>query len=533
MAMRANGLKAWVLWASSGKEMSEIPQGYDGAAAKPAKIRQSASIVTTRDGGSGIEILFCHRVSEMPSFPDFWAFPGGGVTRFDIAAAESLACLTPDDEGAALACLLREMVEEVGWAPTADGLVSVCGKNREDVVEDGKRWHPLVKAGVFPCDTAKFSIISVRTTPPLAPLRFENRFFHLHDPSPPEPTLPHGRSEFDDMRWLTPVAALAAWSDSEMRLPPPQVTLLRDLIVALDEAEGDIKVAVASLAADPPSGEHRIEFAPGVECVPLPTTTLPPATHTNCYILGHTGGDHIVVDPAARTPEGLSYLDEKIAAALNAGGKIIATLFTHRHPDHIGDLAAISKIYQAPIIATAETHAVIPPCDTDKILVDGDVLTLDHPEKPTTWKVLVTPGHCSGHICLESEVGIVSGDMAVMVGTILVPPESGDMDLYIASLERLRDRGPPILFPSHGPLSPNPERLLSHYINHRKARHEKVLNAVKNGLTKPTDIAEFAYEDTPDAHPFLKVDQTLAHLYAHHRSRHITENGGEWQIISS
>lgn len=544
------GLKAWAWWAKRAQAMSVIPEGFVSGDISPAKIRQSASIVTTRDSPQGVEILFCHRVPEMPSFPDFWAFPGGGITRFDRAAAESLACLTADDEGAALACLMREMVEEVGWAPTPEGLISVGEEARAAVVENGKAWHPLVKQGEIPCDASNFSIISIRTTPPLSPMRFENRFFHLHDPNPPEPTLPNGRSEFDDMRWMTPLAALSAWENSKMRLPPPQVTLLRDLIEALQTAEltssttpsksedtpqGNpsvrIRGAIAHLASNPPTGEHQIEFAPGVECVPLPSETLPPATHTNCYILGHSGGDHIVVDPAARTREGLTYLTEKIRAAEKAGGRIIATLFTHRHPDHIGDLAAISKIYQAPIWATADTHEVIPPCDSDRVLVDGDILTLEHPKKSTKWKVLVTPGHCPGHVCLESEVGIVSGDMAVMVGTILVPPDEGDMDLYIASLERLRDLHPPILFPSHGPLSPVPERLLSHYISHRNGRHQRVLTAVKNGLSDLQEIADFAYADTPDAHPFLKVDQTLAHLRSHARNGAVLLADEVWKPV--
>ena len=38
-----------------------------------------------------------------------------------------------------------------------------------------------------------------------------------------------------------------------------------------------------------------------------------------------------------------------------SGSKIIATVFTHKHPDHIGDLSEISKFYQAPIFASKET----------------------------------------------------------------------------------------------------------------------------------------------------------------------------------
>ena len=298
-------------------------------------------------------------------------------------------------------------------------------------------------------------------------------------------------------------------------------------ISALKETiNGSIGDAVSILATNPPKGGHRIEFAPGVECIPVPTNTLPPAIHTNCYILGNPGGEHVVVDPAPHTNEGLEFLKQKIRVAENAGGHIIATIFTHRHLDHIGNLEEISKIYQAPIWASSETLEVIPYSDVNRTLVDGDEFTLSG----VNWHVLDTPGHCPGHICLSSEVGMISGDMAVMVGTILVPPNDGDMAQYIASLERIRDLAPPILFPSHGPLSPVPERLLNHYITHRRYRHSRVLDAVNNGINKISLIADYAYEDTPDAHPILKVDQTLSHLHTHEKAGDVKQIQGNWHL---
>jgi endoribonuclease LACTB2 len=506
--------------------MSEVPEGFAPPKTEEARIRPSASLVATRDGSNGIEILFCHRVPQMPSFPDFWAFPGGGVTRFDRNAAEELTQLSADENGAALVALMREMVEEIGWMNSQEGVVIVDSTSRDSVVENGKNWHPLVIQGELLAEPARFKLISIRTTPPLSPMRFTNRFFHLHDTSPPEPTVPNGRSEFDEFRWLTPKQALDAWNNSEMRIPPPQITLLRDMIIHLEKTGGDIESATTTMCENPPCGEHRIEFAPSVECIPLPTYTLPPATHTNCYIIGDCGGDLIVVDPAAKTDEGLTYLERRIRVAEEKGGTVIATIFTHRHPDHIGDLTKISNIYQAPIWATEETHSVIPSCDTDRILSEGDSFTLGEKR----WDVLETPGHCPGHICLSSDVGMISGDMAVMVGTILIPPSDGDMAQYLSSLERMRDLKPPILLPAHGPLSPVPEKLLNHYLKHRRARHDRVLDAVKNGISEITQIANYTYEDTPDAHPILKVDQTLSHLHTHERDGNVKQIQGNWHL---
>jgi glyoxylase-like metal-dependent hydrolase (beta-lactamase superfamily II) len=110
------------------------------------------------------------------------------------------------------------------------------------------------------------------------------------------------------------------------------------------------------------------------------------------------------------------------------------------------------------------------------------------------------------------EAGVVSADNCTSVGTILVPSIDGDMGAYISGLERIREMKPIVLFPGHGPFVPNPERLLSQYIEHRKGRHRKVLEAIKSGARTLSEIAIIAYEDSPDSHKGLARDQTLSHL---------------------
>jgi glyoxylase-like metal-dependent hydrolase (beta-lactamase superfamily II) len=203
-------------------------------------------------------------------------------------------------------------------------------------------------------------------------------------------------------------------------------------------------------------------------------------------------------------------MEEKVNDIQESGSEILATIFTHRHLDHIGDLEAISEMYTAPIWATVETLEAIPACEKDSVLKEGDSFQLDD----VTWSVIETPGHCPGQICLVSEAGIVSADNAVQVGTILVPSGEGDMTAYIEGLHRLRDLDANLLFPGHGPMVANPTMLLTHYISHREKRHEAVFTAWQNGLREIEELSHAAYADTPDAHPLLKIDQTMSHLDA-------------------
>ncbi|MBT4069900.1 MAG: NUDIX domain-containing protein, partial [Euryarchaeota archaeon] len=114
--------------------MSEVPDGVEmGVASR--KIRPSATLMITRDGNDGVEILLGRRADSMPAFPGYWAFPGGGLSRVDKLAVEELEQLTGPN-AAAIAAIMREVVEELGFACVNGKLVEVNSTARDLVVED-------------------------------------------------------------------------------------------------------------------------------------------------------------------------------------------------------------------------------------------------------------------------------------------------------------------------------------------------------------------------------------------------------------
>ena len=366
--------------------------------------------------------------------------------------------------------------------------------------------------------------------PPFAPIRFTNTFHHLSiGNSIIEPRFPKGMSEFDKYKWWKPENLLKSWLSHEVRLPPPQVTLIRDICKALEES-GDLISTFDKLSINPSEGYHILEFAPGVECIPLPTQTLPPATHTNCYVLGVPGGERVIIDPAAKSKDALDILSKKIDEIKATGSVIKATIYTHKHQDHIGNLEEIEKLYKAPIWASKETLEEISELENNRVLEESDSFILNGNNTSECWNIIETPGHCPGHICLVGDAGIVSGDNVSVIGTILVPSNDGDMNQYLEGLQRMKEFNPPLLFPGHGPFSANPERLLNRYIKHRSKRHQLVLDAVKKNFTDLESIAKKSYEDTPQAHPRLMIDQTLSHLKGHIKSGTIYFDNGKYSL---
>ena len=265
------------------------------------------------------------------------------------------------------------------------------------------------------------------------------------------------------------------------------------------------------------------ELSRTVALFPARTPTLPPATHTNSYALG--ARDVLLVEPA--TP----YADEQRAwiewarGLPSAGRRPVAILLTHHHVDHVSGADVLSRELSLPLWAHADTASRVE-VRVDRLLADGDAIDLAAPV-PSRWRVLHTPGHAPGHVCLhdEEEGTLVVGDMVASVGTILIAPGDGDMAVYLAQLERLASLGATVALPAHGEPIDEPTALFRHYVAHRLGRERKVLAAVAaegpEGATAE-ELVPVAYDDVPPTTwpvALLSLQSHLAKLVAEGRVR--------------
>lgn len=284
-----------------------------------------------------------------------------------------------------------------------------------------------------------------------------------------------------------------------------------------------VKAAVSEEGAP-----FTVERAPWIRVLPVRTPTLPPATHTNCYIVGEASRA-VVIDPATPYADEQARLDAYLAGE---GVRVEAVVLTHHHVDHVGDAARLAAKHGVPVLAHRETAArVSGRVQVSRTLEDGERLDVG----PAGLRALFTPGHAPGHLCLvDAAAGaVVVGDMVASVGTIVIEPDdAGDMRQYLESLRRLRrevDAGAPTLLPAHGPPIVDGGARLDFYVAHRLEREGRVAAALGDAPATVAELVPPAYPDVPAAIYPLAARSLLAHLYKlEHEGRARRHDDGRW-----
>ena len=176
--------------------------------------------------------------------------------------------------------------------------------------------------------------------------------------------------------------------------------------------------------------------------------TLPLGSYqTNCYIAWGEGADTcIVIDPGYEP-------DVVLAETARMGKTIAGILLTHGHFDHVGGVRFLAERLDCPIYIHA-AELSLPENFTDGPLVytknydEGDVVEL----AGLSLKVLHTPGHTPGSVCLFCEDTMFAGDTLFMGSCGRTDFPGGDNVLMHKSLRRLADmQGDFKVLPGHGP----------------------------------------------------------------------------------
>jgi glyoxylase-like metal-dependent hydrolase (beta-lactamase superfamily II)/8-oxo-dGTP pyrophosphatase MutT (NUDIX family) len=440
--------------------------------------------VVWRDGPDGREVLLVRRGAERRFAGGFHAFPGG---RLDPEDAHVPVPGATAEDGALLACATRELFEETGILLVRGAeTVSAAdrGADRRALLDGSLRWADLLARRRLTVDPALLAPGGRWITPEHLPLRYDARLFLVRMPEGETAEIWPG--ELSGGGFFRVSDALARWGRGELLFFPPNLHAVRALAGPGVPAASDLR--------PPPERPRRIEFQQGFLQCAVRTPTLPPATHTNVWIVPVSGGV-AVVDPGAPEPEDQAPLLELLDALAADGTPPREVWLTHCHPDHVGAVAAVAERYGVPVRGHPLARGSVPGVDIVP-LREGDLAG-------GRFLVLETPGHAREHLAFLDEVtgALLCGDLVSTLSTIVIDPPEGDMAEYERQLARMRALAPRTLYPAHGPPAPDAAGRLATYLAHRREREALVVAALDGGGTLD-EITARAYADVPPlVHP--------------------------------
>jgi glyoxylase-like metal-dependent hydrolase (beta-lactamase superfamily II)/8-oxo-dGTP pyrophosphatase MutT (NUDIX family) len=477
------------------------------------------------------KVFWVKRAKTLAFMANYHAFPGG---QRDASDAEVPILNAENDPDAVMrVAAIRELFEETG-ALIARGVENLSAERRammrEELHSGRASLKDLLEREGLALDASLLIDAPRWVTPPQSPRRYNTRFYAAWLPEGQETEIIPGELEAGE--WLRPKEALQKWIDGDCVI----VTPIFYAIQALAEGAEDFAERMRSGPQEERDHlERRVQFRYGVYLCALRTPTIPPATHTNCYIVG--GDEMVVIDPGSPYQDQQELLDHVVARFMEQGKRFREIIITHLHPDHIGGVTHLAEKFNLPVAAHRLTaEAISGEVHVDRFIEDGEVIEVGEASTGITWRLraMWTPGHARGHLSFyEERTGsLLTGDCVVGFGTVVIAPPEGNMNDYLASLQRYLEL-PRLtaLMPGHGPVLADARGRIEEYIKHRRDRESRIIDALRSGARAIPQIVKAVYTDVPEAMHQLAQLSVLAHLEKLEGEGNVTRDGEEFSLV--
>jgi glyoxylase-like metal-dependent hydrolase (beta-lactamase superfamily II) len=248
-----------------------------------------------------------------------------------------------------------------------------------------------------------------------------------------------------------------------------------------------------------PLPDQPMEVMPGVLRVTAGNSGPFTFTGTNSFIVGR---DTVtLIDPG---PDDAGHRKALLAAV--AGRRVEAIILTHTHKDHSAGAPALMAETGAPVWFAGPHRLSRPPrlfeinalaggCDwglvPDRTFFDGERFEVGG----VGLVAIATPGHCANHMSygLDGTNWLLTGDHIMGWNSTLVAVPDGSMADYLSSLSKVIALPYAHYLPAHGgPIQDGPAYARA-LLAHRKLRNSQIVEAVKSGARRVSDLLDRIY----------------------------------------
>lgn len=305
------------------------------------------------------------------------------------------------------------------------------------------------------------------------------------------------------------------------------------------------------------------EISPGIHWVKLPVSMENSSlSHVNVYLFRGDNG-YLLVDSGWNTDSSFATLHNYLVKNRLGFEDISQILVTHAHPDHYGMAGRIAGLSGATIAMHPMEQAVIDPryvhmedllhktdamltanglphddmvklrdatmglenyvvtAQPERLLREAEIITTGE----FTFRIIWSPGHSSGHLCLyeEDRKVLVSGDhiLPTITPNISLNPLSIENPLgrYIASLREIRMLDADIVLPGHGQPFDKLQERIDTIIKHHDWRNAEIRASMNHEPVTAVQMARVirwgtnsSFSDLPAFHQRMAIFETIAHL---------------------
>jgi ribonuclease/clavin/mitogillin len=320
--------------------------------------------------------------------------------------------------------------------------------------------------------------LGIALTPPLMPVRFNTHFYRVDLAR--RPGLQPDASEVAAAEWAPPATWRDRYETGDLLCAPPTVAVLR----ALAADPGATQVPGLHFMQREPNELPMLENLAGVRHIFVRSDTIPPAEHTNCFLLGDPQSHRILVDPSPNSDEEFDKL-----AALAARHVAHEVFLTHHHPDHRQLADRMARKLEVPIGMSQDTSERIRARAGDEFFAGLAVNIYQEGDVVCRWlghavRVYAVPGHDEGQLALmpDNRAWCIVSDLIQGIGTVVIAKPEGNMAKYFASLQRVIALDPKVIYPSHGGPLGTVFRL-AETLRHRQLREQQVRQFHGEGKT--------------------------------------------------
>jgi glyoxylase-like metal-dependent hydrolase (beta-lactamase superfamily II) len=296
-----------------------------------------------------------------------------------------------------------------------------------------------------------------------------------------------------------------------------------------------------------------------LHAIELPTPF--PVGPITVYLANAPGEPLTLVDTGPLTEDARAALEAGLGKLGQAVADLELILVTHAHVDHFGLLARLVEASGAKVLthpwnvpalsdyaADRDQRVVFYASVLHQAGVPGEVMqtvgrmtqgmrlfgqpaavdaTLDEDDTlrmaGCDWRVLHTPGHAAGLICLYELASrtLLSSDHLladISSNPVVEPPPPGHTErprslvLYTESLRRVAGMDIKQALPSHGPVIHDVPGLVEQRLAFHQGRLARIVGVLQNGARTTWDVTQALFPDRTPLDTFLAVSEVVGHL---------------------